>query len=85
MRRNIFSLFDKSNASISPIQLGNTLKKWHIKKKSKNATLNGCISKARVNSESKPTFTESSINFLPNSVVFPTLYPHGYAAGGPNP
>ena len=36
----------------------------------KNATLNGCISKARANSEFKLTFSESPFHFLQNSVVF---------------
>ena len=39
-------------------------------KKKKNATLNGCISKARASSESKLKFLEISFNFLQNSVVF---------------
>ena len=39
--------------------------KWHLKK-NKNTTLNGCISKARANSESKVTFSESSFNFVQN-------------------
>ena len=33
-------------------------------KATKNATLNGCISKARTNSEWKLTFSESPFNFL---------------------
>ena len=44
--------------------------KLTLKKKRKNAILNGFISKARVNSESKLTFLESSFNFLQNRVVF---------------
>ena len=48
-----------------------------ILKKTKNATLNGCISKARTNSESELTFAESSFNFVQNRVVFCTLYPRG--------
>ena len=59
--------------------------KLAFKKKTKNATLKGCISKARVNSESKLTFSESSFNFLQNKVVFCTLYPRGYTAGGSDP
>ena len=51
-------------------------------KKSKNATLNGCISKVRMNSESKLTFSESSSNFVQNRVVLRMLYPRGYTAGG---
>ena len=47
------------------------LKNWHLKK-TNNATLNGYISKARANSESKPTFSESSFNFLQKRVVFCT-------------
>ena len=38
--------------------------KTDIKQKTKNVTFNGCISKARANSESKLTFSESSFNFL---------------------
>ena len=57
---------------------------WKIGIK-KKAFLNGCISKARPNSESKLTFSESSFNFLQNSVVFCTLYPRGYTAGGFSP
>ena len=57
--------------------------KTSIKKPKKTPeTLNGCISKARANSESKLTFSESSFNFLQNSVVFYTLYPRGYTVGG---
>ena len=41
--------------------------------KKKNATLNGCISKARMNSESKLTFSKSSFNFIQKSIVFCTL------------
>ena len=47
-------------------------------KKPKHASLNGCISKAGANSESKLTFSESSFNFLQKRVVFCTLYPRGY-------
>ena len=55
---------------------------WKIGiKKKQNAALNGCISKARVNSESKLTFSESSFNSLQNRVIFCTLYPRGYTAG----
>ena len=52
--------------------------KLAFKKKTKNATLNCCISKARANSELK--LTESPFNFLQNKVVFCTLYPPGYTA-----
>ena len=54
-------------------------------KKKKRATLNGCIWKATVNSESKLTFYASSFNFLQNTVVFCTLYPRGYTTGGSFP
>ena len=54
-------------------------------KKTKNATLNGYISNVMVNSESELTFSESSFNFIQNRVVFCTLYPHGYTAGGSTP
>ena len=51
-------------------------------KKNKNATLNGCISKAKAKSESKLTFSENCFNFLQNKVVFCKLYPRGYTARG---
>ena len=51
-------------------------------KKKKKATLNGCISKARTNSESKLIFSESPLNFLQNRVVFSMPYPRGYTTGG---
>ena len=50
-----------------------------LKKKKKNATLNSLISKARANSESKLTFSESSFNFLKNIIAFCMLYPPGYS------
>ena len=53
--------------------------------KKKHATLNGCISKSRANSDSKLTFSESSFHFLQNKIVFCTLYPRGYTAGGSVP
>ena len=56
--------------------------KLAFKKKTKNSALNGCISKARANSELKLIFSESSFNFLQNRVVFCTLYPRGHTAGG---
>ena len=43
--------------------------KLAFKKKTNNESLNGCISKARANSESKLTCSESSFNFLQKSVV----------------
>ena len=43
---------------------------WKISKKTRNAILNGSISKARTNSESKLTFSGSSFSFLWNRVVF---------------
>ena len=43
------------------------------KKTKRNFESNGCISKARANSESKLTFSENSFNFLQNKVVFCTL------------
>ena len=52
------------------------------KKKKKNATLNGCVSNARANSESKLTFSESSFSFLQNKIVFCTFYLRGYTTGG---
>ena len=63
---------------------GEYFKKLALKKK-QNAALNRCISKARANSESKLTFSESSFNFLQNRVVFCTLYPRGYTAADSAP
>ena len=48
-------------------------------KKKDNA--NGCISKARANSELELTFSESRLNDLQNGVVFFTLYLRGDKAG----
>ena len=60
--------------------------KLAFKKTTKNATLNGCISKARANSESKLTFSESSFNFRQYRVgSFCTLYPCEYTTGEPAP
>ena len=56
-----------------------------FKKKAKDPTLNGYISKSRTNSESKLKFSESSFNVLQNSVVFRTLYPRGYTARSSTP
>ena len=47
----------------------------------KNATLNGCIAKARANSELKLTFSETSFNILQNSVGFFRIYPRECMAG----
>ena len=44
-------------------------KKLARKNKQKKATLNGCILKARTNSDSKLTFSESSFSFLQSRVV----------------
>ena len=52
------------------------------KKQNKKCHFKRLISKARTNSESKVTFSESSFNFLQESVVFSTLYPRGYRARG---
>ena len=56
--------------------------KLRFKTKTKIPTLNSYISKARANSESKLKFSECSFSFLQNNIVFCTLYPHGYMAGG---
>ena len=56
--------------------------KLRFKTKTKIPTLNSYISKARANSESKLKFSESSFSFLQNNIVFCTLYPRGYMAGG---
>ena len=42
----------------------------------------GCISKARVNSESVLTFSGSSLYFLQNKFIVCPLYTRGYTAGG---
>ena len=57
---------------LKPFSTG-ILWKIGILNKTKNATINGCISKASANSESKLPFSESSFNFLQNRVVFCTL------------
>ena len=59
--------------------------KLAFKKKAKNESLNGCISKTRANSESKLTCSESSFSFLQKSVVFCVIYSRGYTAGAPSP
>ena len=43
----------------------------------KNETLNGFISKARVNLELKLTFSESPFNFFQNRVIFCGHYARG--------
>ena len=43
----------------------------------KNETLNGFISKARVNLELKLTFSESPFNFFQNRVIFCGHYSRG--------
>ena len=50
----------------------------------RNPTLNSYISKTRTNSEQKLKFSESSFKFLQNNVLFRTIYPPGYTAGGSN-
>ena len=73
-------------AFTEPIQPGNTLKNWYLRKTEKaTSTLNGCISKASANSKSKLTFSESSFNFLWNSEVFCTFYLRGYTGVGSTP
>ena len=50
-------------------------------KKKKKTILNNCISRARLNSESKLTFSGSSFNFLQNRIVFLQALPvwvHGW-------
>ena len=59
---------------------------WKLGIKKKNAALNGCISKARANSESKLTFSESSFNFLEKIELFFTRSAHvGVRQGTPAP
>lgn len=60
----------------------NTLKNWHLKKKQEKLSLNGHISKPRLNSESKLKFCESSFSYFKKSVIFNMLYQCRYAAGG---
>ena len=64
------SIFNLS-PSLSKEELTHSAWELAFKEKTKNATLNGCISKARANSESKLTFSESSLNFLQNSLAPP--------------
>ena len=45
--------------------------KLAFKGKTANATLKGCIPKARANSESKLRLLQSSFNFLQNKVLLP--------------
>ena len=45
------------------------MKIWHLKK-TKGASFSGCISKARANSKSKLTFSESSFNFFSKKGCF---------------
>ena len=59
----------RGNFYVSPIPFENTLKNWHLKNKQKPAILNGCMSEARANSESKLIFSESSFNFLQKSLA----------------
>ena len=68
--------------SLNPFSPGILWKIGIKKKKTKNATWSGCISKARANSKSKLTFLESSFNFLQKRLVFCMLYLRGYTAGG---
>ena len=55
------------------------MKNWHFKKNNNNnnkkQTLNSHISKTKISSEWEPKFSESSFNFLQNSVLFGWLYP----------
>ena len=63
----------KSHAFTCPIQPWNTLKNWQ------KTTLNGHTSKTRTNSESKLRFSESSLNFLQNNVIFCAFHLRGYS------
>ena len=56
--------------------------KLTLKKKQKK-NLNGYISKTRTNLDSKPIFSESSFNFLQNSIIFCKIYPRGYSTTTP--
>ena len=58
-----FHFLTKAILLLNPFSPG-ILWKSGIFKKTEHATLNGCISKARTNSELKLTFSESSFNFL---------------------
>ena len=84
MMKNIFieiTICNLITYVFNPFSRG-ILWKIGILKKNKKATLNGCISKARANSESKLIFSESPLNFLQNSVVFSMPYTRGYTTGG---
>ena len=68
-----------------PIQRGNALKNWYLKKKKKeNPTLTCHVSKTKTNLESKRKFSESTVNFFQYNVIFCTLHPHVYLAGSSN-
>ena len=75
---SFFYFWKEAILLLNPFSTG-ILWKFRIKKKKKNATLNSLISKARANSESKLTFSESSFNFLKNIIAFCMLYPPGYS------
>ena len=59
---------------LNPFSLG-ILRKSGIWRKIKHAALNVCIAKARDNSESKLTFSESSFNFLHGTGLHPLQPP----------
>ena len=89
MRRNFrktafFHFWTKAMLWLNPFSPGIHWK-IDIKQKTKNATSNGCISKARANSELKLRFSERPFNLLQKRGFFCTLYPRGYTAGGSTP
>ena len=53
-----------------------------LKKTTKKVTLNDHISKTRAKWDSRLTLSESSFNFLQNSIIFCALYPRWYSARG---
>ena len=72
--KNLFRLTHSGNS--------NTLKNWHLKKKTKKRKFKRLHLKSQ---GLKLTFSESSFNFLQNRVVFCTLYPRGYTGEGSAP
>ena len=78
LKTAFFHFWSKVMLLLNPFSTGIL---WNIpfKKKAKNGTLNGCISKARANSESKLTFWESSFNFIQTGLFLArsTTWVHG--------
>ena len=79
---NNYSIINKLNW-INPFSAG-IFWKTDIKK-AEHPTLNGCISKTRTYSESKPNISENKFNFLQNGVYFAHSTPVGPQQGAPHP